>query len=300
MCSLLSRLGTILGMKALMILSSKSGRHMNQRKIEKVQKALSDSFEVLDVYRISDMAEAAEHAKSKVSEYDVYLISGGDGTFHHIVNALAPMENIPILGYIQSGTICDVGRFLGAKGKARALRIIKEGYIGEFDLMKVNDAYALYMAAVGAFSDISYKTNRKAIRAFGRLAYYFRAVFEAFRPRKMKAKVKVGENEFEHTSPFFMVLNGPYVGGFKVNGRSSQNDGLAEYFDTTPSLFNGLVHYFFRYKINRMPASSFLIQTEEPMPWSLDGEMRFVSDKTEIEILPRKLRVFTQKPRKNS
>ena len=273
---------------------------MSQRKIEKVQKALSSSFEQLDIYRITDMAEAAEYAKSKVSEYDAYLISGGDGTFHHIVNALAPLDNIPILGYIQSGTICDVGRFLRAKGKSRALKIIQEGYVGEFDLMKVNDAYALYMAAVGAFSDISYKTSRKAIRVFGRLAYYFRAVFEAFRPRKTKAKIRVGDTEFEHTSPFFMILNGPYVGGFKVNGRSCQNDGLAEYFDTTPSLFNGLVHYFFRYKINRMPASSFEIQTEKPMPWSLDGEMRFVSDKVEIEILQRKLRVFTQKPRKNS
>ena len=293
-------LGTIVWMKALMILSSQSGRHMSQKKIEKVKKELSESFEQLDVYRISDMAEAEEYARSKVSEYDVYLISGGDGTFHHIVNAIAPMDNLPILGYIQSGTICDVGRFLGVKRKSRALRIIKEGYCDEFDLMKVNDAYALYMTAVGAFSDISYKASRRAIRAFGRLAYYFRAVFEAFRPRKTKASVRIGENEFEHTSPFFMILNGPYVGGFKVNGRSSQNDGLAEYFDTTPSLFNGLVHYFFHYKINRVPSSSFVIQTEKPMPWSLDGEMRFVSDKAEIEILHRKLRVFTQKPHKNS
>ena len=99
---------------------------MSQKKIEKVHKALSGSFETLDVYRISDMEEAKEYARNKANEYDAYLISGGDGTFHHIVNALATLDSLPVLGYIQSGTICDVGRALGVKKKSRALGIISQ------------------------------------------------------------------------------------------------------------------------------------------------------------------------------
>ena len=41
--------------------------------------------------------------------YDIVVISGGDGTLNEATNALIQLEKKPLLGYLPSGTMNDFG-----------------------------------------------------------------------------------------------------------------------------------------------------------------------------------------------
>lgn len=288
-------------MKALLLVGGSAGHGWVPQHKEKVLKELSSVFDEVEYYEIGrDMDAALKKAVEACSICDALLISGGDGTFNHVISAIAHLPKLPKIGYINGGTLCDVGKNFGIKGgPMNAIKIIKEGFTSSFDLIKVNDSYAVYMAAFGAFSDIAYAAKRNAVKRIRKLAYYLLAVKKAFKPVKVKCKVRAEGKEIEVEAPFVMILNGRNVGGFRVNRKASMNDGKAElFYSPKRGLFNGLVHYFFHHKITCIKADSFEVETAQNEQWCVDGERGPVGP-AKIEVLQRKMEIFCKKPRKS-
>lgn len=283
--------------KALFLYSNATGTGKVFANIEKVKARLSASFSSLDCHMTTSQEEGCELAKQACGKYDYLVIAGGDGTFHHVVNAIAREKNPPVLAYINAGTICDIGANFGIKGSyKRALRIIEEGNVTSFDLGEVNGIFFTYVAAVGTFADIPYVTPRKYKKRLGRLAYYFVAVKEAFVPKKVPVHVECDGQTYDLKVPFLLLLSGKNVGGFLVNKRkSSISDGKMELYLTKPGLFGGLVHYaFFKARTKVLVGSKFHISVDYPFPWCLDGEEGPVGD-VDILVHPRKLRILCDK-----
>lgn len=228
--------------------------------------------------------------------YEVLIAAGGDGTFHHVVNAVAGKENAPILGYINVGTMGDVGRLFGVKRNLkRSLKIIESGVWDRFDLGKVNHAYFVYMAAAGAYSDVSYLAKRKAKAIFGRLVYYRLSLQEAFRKKRVTGLASFDGAQSSFDAPFVLLMNGPNVGGFSVNPKSSPQDGQLEAFLTPPGRFNGLIHYLSRNRRFEFCVKSGSFSLKKACTWCLDGEKYDLPKEVEIGVSPSAIRVFCHK-----
>ena len=283
--------------KALFLYSDDTGQGAVNRHLESILARLKKTFSELEAKKTSSAEEGAALALEACGVYDVLIFSGGDGTFNNIVSALQGKENTPTLGYINGGTLCDIGRNFGVHGSyRRALKIIEKGFTCGFDIGEINGSLFTYMAAVGAFADISYSTKRKYKKRLGRIVYYFKAIGEAFVPKKVHCHVIADGKEWDLNVPFILCLNGKNVGGFPVNDKkSSMHDGKFELYLTKPGLFNGLLHYlFFKTRTTKIVASDLQIQADYPFPWTLDGEKGPVGD-VHIKALDSKLRIFCAK-----
>ena len=285
------------GKKALFLYSDATGRGQVNKRLDFVLSSLKKSYPELDVKKTSSMEEGMELAKQSCGVYDALIFAGGDGTFHHMINALAGCENIPTIGYLNGGTIGDIGTNFGIhRNLKKALRIIEEGYTTGFDLGKIGDTYFAYVAAIGVFADIPYVTKRAYKKRLGRIAYYFKAVGDAFKPKAIPVRIEADGKVYEQSVPFLLCLNGKNVGGFRVNRTQSRiHDGIFELYLTKPGIFNGLLHYlFFKTRTTKIYASKFDIQIEYPLPWDLDGEAA-MEGSISIEAVDSKMRIFCAK-----
>ena len=283
--------------KALFLYSDATGRGQVNKRLDYVLSSLRKSYPGLEVKKTSSMEEGMELAKKSCGVYDALIFSGGDGTFHHMINALAGCENVPTIGYLNGGTIGDIGINFGIhRNLKKALRIIEEGHTTGFDLGKIGDRYFAYVAAIGAFADIPYVTKRAYKKRLGRIAYYFKAVGDAFKPKAIPVHIEADGKTYDMKVPFLLCLNGKNVGGFRVNSTASRiHDGKFELYLTKPGIFNGLLHYlFFKARTTKIVAAKMDIKVDYPLPWDLDGEAAMEGSIT-IEAVDSKMRIFCAK-----
>jgi len=285
-------------MKALFLYSDATGQGRMLAHVGDVISRLRKTFPELDAIQTRSQDQLFSLSRQACGNYDVLIIAGGDGTFHHVINAIADMENAPTLAYINAGTICDIGKNFGIKGDyEKALEIIEQGYVAPFDIGRINGEYFAYVSAIGSYSDIAYVAPRERKKRLGAVAYYTIAVGESFRPSTVKAEIDADGKHYSVNTPFILLLNGTHVGGFKVNDHSSVNDGKMELYLTRPGLFNGLIHYlFFKMRTLKIVGSRFKIHTDQDMPWCIDGEEGPKGD-VDIECVPGKLRIYCKNPR---
>lgn len=289
--------------KALFVYSGCTGSWRQKRRISKAIKRLSRCFE-MDVKQTVSEADLCHTASSSIGRYDVLIVAGGDGTFHRVANAFAEKEDAPILGYINAGTMGDVGKNFGiGRNLSRALKIIEEGEVCHCDLIKINSEYCVYMAASGAYADVAYAAQRKKKKALGKLIYYIMSAQEALKPVEVNYTLTVNQKETSYSSPFILIMNGRFVGGFPVNGKGNVEDGRFEVYPTPKGHFNGLLWYSKGRKGWEISADKVYFRAEKELEWCLDGEKATFKD-AEIKVIPACLKVFCRpekkKQRKNA
>ena len=284
-------------MDAIFLYSDAPGNGRIVHKVDYIRRRLENIFEHVQITKANSLSELDELVALACSKFDVLVFAGGDGTFHRVVNAIAKEEKRPVIGYISSGTLNDFGKNFGiSRNVNKCLNIIKKGKIQKFDIGIINDkTYFAFVSAIGTFSEISYATKRKRIRAFGKMAYYMNAVRDAVIPQSFTVKVHIGDNIKEHKVPFLMVLNSKYVGGFPVNLRNSLDDGKFDVYLTKPGLFNGLLNYLLLKRRNAYyRVDEVTIDPNYASPWCVDGE-EGPKGKITIKLLKKHLKIYTNK-----
>lgn len=283
--------------KALYLYSDKTGIKRPRKFQEKIINKLSESFE-LTAKKTSSLEEFINECKQCKPSFDVLIVAGGDGTFNSAISVLSTLDknNRPILGYIPIGTINDAGKGFGVKGRVnKALKILQKQEIVDIDICKANDQYFSYVCAIGTYANISYITARTKKKFFGKLSYYWIAVKQAFKIRNIKATIIADGIKYEVKTPFVLIMNGPSVGGFLINSKTSMYDGVIDIYLTKPGIFNGLLHYmFFKIRTKHIKAKKIEISTNLNESWCFDGE-KGISGKLKIELLPQNLKVFGHK-----
>jgi diacylglycerol kinase (ATP) len=74
--------------------------------------------------------------KAANKHVDLLVIAGGDGTLHECINGLAEVEVVPKVGYLPSGTACDIaGTLKISKNIVKAMDIILEDEVEYIDLV---------------------------------------------------------------------------------------------------------------------------------------------------------------------
>lgn len=272
-------------MNALLIYSDKTGISKSEKKNAKMISKLKEIFSDLKSIRTNTIEDFSNAVSESIGKFDVLVVAGGDGTLKLAINELMKYERDtrPILGYIPAGTVNDAGKAFGCGQTIKSgLKNLKKLNINSIDIMKANETYINFVAAIGAFSDISYSTPRSTKKIIGRLAYYIDALPKALKRKLIDAEIFCNGESYKIKAPFLMILNSKNVGGFPVNFKYSVKDGMAELFATKRGLFNGLIHYvFFKTRTLKLKSDHFLIKINSDENWCFDGEK---GDKKDLEI----------------
>ena len=176
--------------KMLFIVNPKSGREQIRSKLLEVLDLFSAAGYEIQIHITQRQKDAAEAAARWGQEKDLVVCSGGDGTLNEVISGMMELPRAPLLGYIPSGSTNDYASSLEIpKQTMDAARNVLEGQPFPIDVGKFcKDRYFVYIAAFGAFTEISYQTSQDKKNLLGHQAYMLEGVkgLGALKSHRMK------------------------------------------------------------------------------------------------------------------
>lgn len=244
-------------------------------------------------------------------DFDGVICLGGDGTLHHLINSLQKKDlDVPI-GYFPTGSTNDFSYSLyGTRNPDYydICRYITRDSSMEFDLGIFNDEYFNYIAAFGAFTDVSYETDQNVKNVLGYLAYVISALGNL--PDALKTRTHaVIEANGEIIDDYFLmggISNTTSIGGLDVPivNHADLSDGLFEVTlivspknvlelnEIATQILSGnitspLVRHFVTDHLK--------INFDEEVPWTLDGENGGKWQNADVRNLPLRQKMYVNK-----
>ncbi len=220
-------------------------------------------------------------------DYDVVVVSGGDGTMSEAVTALMQLPEMIPVGYIPTGSTNDFAASLRIPTNTlAAAQDIVDGVYFEYDVGQFNrQRYFVYVAAFGIFTDVPYETPQDAKNIFGHAAYIAEGIKRFTLGSYKGMDITVEHDGITETGNFLLgiVSNSTSIGGMKVPMRDGVyfDDGLFEVtLVRTPTTPIALQQTLNDALLNRLTTKNFLsfksakvkFTSVEPIAWTLDGE----------------------------
>ncbi len=218
--------------KLMLILNPTAGRGDGVISLGPVLQVLSNGGYLPTVFCTSGAGDATRMVKEYAGQYDLVACVGGDGTLSETVAGLAQIENPPVLGYIPQGTANDVASTLNLSLiPVSAAKTIVSGTPVSIDVGKFNDKdYFTYIAAFGAFTDVSYETPKESKNTLGHFAYILNAMSKLSKLTYHTVTVEYDGGEMTEQVIFGSVSNSTSVAGFvKLTDNGVElDDGIFE------------------------------------------------------------------------
>lgn len=234
------------------------------------------------------ISQSAEHLRQQVSDragdFDTIVCCGGDGTLSLTCAALLGVERAPRLGYIPCGTTNDFAKTRSiSSDPIKAAKQIVKGEEHVIDVGYFGDRPYIYVAAFGAFSDVSYATSRSLKKAIGHAAYVLGGLKALLKIKSYHVKFNINGEVIEDDFIYGMVSNTMRVGGFKlpIFKKFELDDGLIDItlvrkpkgIKARSRLVNALIaQKSDGVELMQFRAQSFSYECEKEIPWTLDGE----------------------------
>ncbi len=271
--------------------------------LDYVVKRMSKAGYTVDVTPTKKPKHAIVLAKKACEDkYDLLIISGGDGTLHECINGIAVSEYKPKIGYIPSGTACDLASTLKIpKNVSKSVDIILGGVPVKMDIAKSSNGYFIYVTAIGTYVDISYVTDSRLKKHFGYFAYLITAVKEFFTIPMIKTKIVHDKGIFRGYFSLILVVNSQKIAGFDFVNRPVLDDGYVDVilFRYIP-LFNNLLYFLSIASgpkilpfVHRFRTSRLKIYTDHHHKWNMDGE-EANSGNLNIEVIKQAIEIFVK------
>lgn len=257
-----------------------------------------------EVYFTAGPGDATRLVRQYARNYDLLVCMGGDGTLSETTAGLAQCPGAPELGYLPMGTANDMAASLGlSRHAAEAAETIVTGRAMDLDLGLFNtDSYFTYVAAFGAFTDVSYVTPQPVKQTLGHLAYVLEGM-------KSLPNLPVTHAVVEHDGG---VIEGDFIIGGVANSTSlagiikldsSQvafSDGKFELMlvrnpksiidlQTAFSEFMNKEHNGTQFTLLHTSRARFTFP--QPVAWTRDGENGGEHSQVLLENVPRAVRI---------
>ena len=158
--------------RLLLIYNPVAGKGEASRKVAPMIESFSAAGYEVTVQPVLPGHSTSQILKEADGVYSRVVCCGGDGTLNHLVNALMQMETPPPYGYLPTGSTNDFARSMGLPRRTKeSCTAMLTGKPFCYDVGKFNDRYFNYVAAFGAFTDVSYLTSQDEKNSLGYLAY---------------------------------------------------------------------------------------------------------------------------------
>lgn len=256
----------------------------------------------------SDRGDATEIAKNESNDYDIVCCLGGDGTLSEVMEGLVqlPKENRPPIGYIPLGTANDVATTLNLPKNniMAAVNRIIAGTTIDFDLGTFGENGSFtYVAAFGAFTDVSYETPQQEKQALGHLAYVLEGMMRLPKITSYPVRIEYDGGVIEDEFLFGGVMNSTSVAGL-IHLNTDQiklDDGMfelalvrnprsiVELRQTITALIN---RSYNGPSIKLLPTSYAKFTFDRPVAWTRDGEDGGVCREIEFRNLNKAVQII--------
>lgn len=232
--------------------------------------------------------DATRIAAEQGARYPRVVCMGGDGTLSETVTGLMrlPAEERPELAYIPMGTSNDSATTLGlSRDPVLAAYTAGCGRPIPVDIGRFNgEQYFTYVAAFGAFTEVSYETPQDQKNTLGWLAYALDAMSRITNLTHRVCRIEYDGGELEGDFIFCAVTNARRVAGFINLNESagvSLSDGLFEMvlirtpdslLQVGPIMSDVLANTFNSEYAMLLHSKKVKVTCREPTAWTLDGE----------------------------
>lgn len=297
--------------KMLFIFNPRSGKgQIRNRLMDILDIFIKAGYEV-SVHMTQGTRDAMEIAALRGAGADLVVCSGGDGTLNETISGLMRLDTLPDLGYIPAGSTNDFASSLKiSKNMLNAARHAVEGEPYPIDIgCFCGDRYFVYIAAFGAFTEVSYLTPQDKKNVLGHQAYMLEGVKSLTSIKSYAMRVLSDDLVLEGEFIFGMVTNTISVGGFKglVTQDVALDDGEFEVLlirtPRTPLDLSNIINYMFLKEepneyVHKFRTRSLKIIPQEPVDWVLDGEFGGTRMETSIINLKKQIRIMRNLPKK--
>lgn len=291
--------------KLLLILNPTAGSGNGVLSIGPAMEVLFRGGYVPTVYYTLGAGEAREIVLKHAMDYDCIVCVGGDGTLSETVAGLAQLPAPPPLGYIPQGTANDVASSLKLpKNPVKAARTITQGSTLAMDAGRFNqNDYFTYIAAFGAFTEVSYETPKEQKHALGHLAYVLQGVSQLPKLTSYHTVVEFDGGVIEDELIFGGVTNTKSVGGMlKLKKLGIDlNDGLFEVMlvrnpvnvlEMNKIFSDMLTQNFNGGQVMMFQSSRVKFSFDKPVKWTRDGESGGAHQEVVVENLQSAFKIF--------
>jgi len=245
-------------------------------------------------YPTQGQNDAIRVVRERSKGYDLLVCSGGDGTLDEVVTGLMQCEERIPVGYVPAGSTNDFANSLNIpKNMRKAADIVMAGKLFACDVGYLNKGVFVYIAAFGLFTEVSYETDQEMKNMIGHMAYIAEGLKRLSPIKSYRLKVTHREVVIEGNFIFGMITNSISVGGFKgITGKNVElDDGLFEVTlirrPDNPMNLNRIIAALLDRNVESDDMYSFktdslVLEAEEEVPWTLDGE--YGGSHTHVEI----------------
>ena len=246
--------------KLLMIVNPRAGRSKPRGPLYDAAAALCDAGYLLRIRRTTAAGDAARIAAQEGGDYDTVVAVGGDGTLNEVISGIQTLKTPPAVGYLPQGSTNDFAASLEIPSDpVQAAEAIVRGQRRQLDIGRFGERIFVYVASFGAFTRTSYTLRPYKVRitADGETLddeYLFGAVANS---TSIAGMMKLEREEVILDDGLFELLLVPHP----QNAAELQNLIWALLNQQYNS--GGLI---FRH------VSALHVETDEDLPWSLDGE----------------------------
>lgn len=249
--------------------------------------------------------DATNIVKNELQDHDLVVCCGGDGTLNETINGVMDMPKRVPIGYVPSGTTCDLASTLGIPNNVDvATDFIIKGKTNDYDIGLFNNRYFTYIATFGAFTKNSYATPQKLKNRFGHAAYVVEAMKEIKDIHGTHLRVEHDGGIIEGNFCFGSISNSSSIAGmFKLREDEVRlNDGLFEVFLIPKMSIPNLIRTILEVKaqvynpdrvIYLRTSKLHILSPEEELSWSLDGEFGGAHKEVKVHVLKRAIDICT-------
>lgn len=256
--------------RIVFIVNPHAGNDWTGRQWPRIQSMARDRLGYFTSYLTAKPGDAAKIARMKLAHgAELIVCVGGDGTLNEVVNGFmdesGPIRNDALLGFVPSGTGCDLIKTLPIPAKIeQSLDTIKEGYTKVIDVGRLrhhNDhgfpviRYFHNIVSFGLGGEVVDRINKKKSKAFGPfISFIWGTIVSILLYGKKSIRIQIDNSYDKKVIAWnIAVANGQYHGGgMRVAPDAVIDDGLfhitvignlslAEVFWHLPKLYNGRI-----------------------------------------------------------
>ncbi|MBQ2634138.1 MAG: diacylglycerol kinase family lipid kinase [Oscillospiraceae bacterium] len=201
--------------KLMLLVNPHAGKGAAIAALGGVLERLSHAGWLPTVYFTRRAGHATELAARRGGDYERLVCMGGDGTLSEVCAGLMCLPERRPLGYIPMGTSNDVAHSLGLSADPlAAAEQAGQGSPVALDMGAFGEETCFtYVAAFGAFTDVSYDTPQEAKQALGHLAYMLEGLRRLPKLRAVHATVETDGETLEGDFLFGAVTNSTRIAG---------------------------------------------------------------------------------------
>ncbi|MEG1932035.1 MAG: YegS/Rv2252/BmrU family lipid kinase [Pygmaiobacter sp.] len=291
--------------KLLLLYNPTSGRAQIGKRLDEILDVFFDADYEVTIYAIRPGYGAEEILRDRGEDFDLVVCCGGDGTLHHTVNGLMQLAKRPVLGYLPSGSTNDFASNLGlGKDLLEDCNIITHGVPFTYDIGLFHEnRYFNYVAAIGAFTDVSYSTPQETKNALGYFAYIIEGIKRLPFNTKYHAKITLDTETIEDDYLYAAISNSFSVGGMDLSGHAQihLDDGLFELLlikapqnilDLQVILGKLMTRDFSGPLVRLLHTTAVNFEFDTAVPWTLDGEFGGAWQNCSISIVQKAIAIL--------